>query len=240
MKFYLQTAGLHISVESIFDNVSQHCCEYLCDADENLDISVRTDYDMLRAEFDAMLAQMHYAPSPQEIEILVVHRLICDAALDFGLFMMHGAAIAVNNGAYLFIAKSGTGKTTHIRLWLKNLPDAFAVNGDKPLIKVTDSEVLACGTPWSGKERMNTNTMVPLRAIILMERSEDNSMEQVSFSQAFPMLLQQTYRPADADKMRKTLSLLSQLQGRVEFYRFRFNNMKDDAFDIAYRALVHE
>ena len=152
---------------------------------------------------------------------------------------MHGAVIALDDQtSFMFTAKSGTGKTTHIRKWLENAPGAFVVNGDKPLIKIADTEAIAYGTPWCGKEHLNTNIGVPLRAIVLMERSEDNAIEEITFSQAFPTLLQQTYRPADADKMRKTLSLLSALNGKMKFYRFRFNNLKPDAFRVSYEALT--
>ena len=85
---------------------------------------------------------------------------------------------------------------------------------------------------------MYTNTMVPLKSIILMERAEDNHIEQISFAEAFPKLLQQVYRPEDEEKMRKTLRLMQRLNGPVSFWRFQCNNFKDDCFDVAYNALV--
>ena len=151
---------------------------------------------------------------------------------------MHGAVIAYNNAAYMFTASSGTGKTTHIRKWLNNLPGAYVVNGDKPLIKITNAGAIACGTPWCGKEKFGKNCMVPMRAIVLMERGEDNIIQEISFGQAFTGLLQQTYMPKDVEKMKKTLALLSMLQGRVKFYRFLFNNKKDDSFEVAYNTIV--
>ena len=80
--------------------------------------------------------------------------------------------------------------------------------------------------------------MVPLKSIILMERAEENHIEQISFAQAFPTLLQQTYRPDDEEKMRKTLRLMQRLPPAVSFWRFQCNNFKDDCFDVAYNALV--
>lgn len=164
-----------------------------------------------------------------------------EALLEFDVLLMHGAVIAVNDKAYLFAAPSGTGKTTHILKWMEYLPDAFVVNGDKPFIKLgdgVDKSPLACGSPWAGKENMYTNNMVPLKAIILMERAEDNRIDRISFADAFPGLLQQTHRPKDTNKMRKTLKLLQQLHPAVKFYQFKCNNYKNDCFDIAYNALV--
>ena len=120
------------------------------------------------------------------------------------------------------------------------MEDAYVVNGDKPLIQITGTQAIACGTPWCGKEKMNTNIMVPLKAIVLMERGESNEIKEISYSEAFTTLLQQTYRPNDAGKMRKTLFLLSRMKGLIRFSRFIFNNMKEDAFDVAYRALAKE
>ena len=163
-----------------------------------------------------------------------------DALLDFDTVLMHGAVLAVENSAFLFSAPSGTGKTTHILKWQDHLPKAFVVNGDKPFIKFSEDGTppLACGSPWAGKENLYSNTMVPLKAIILMERAENNRIEPISFAQAFPFLLQQTYRPEDPEKMRKTLKLMQRLSPAVSFWRFQCNNFKDDCFDVAYNALV--
>ena len=159
--------------------------------------------------------------------------------IDHDTLLMHCATIAIQDSAYAFCAPSGTGKTTHILKWLEHLSNTVVVNGDKPFLKFTDSDtVYACGSPWAGKENMYTNTVVPLKSIILMERAENNCIEQISFSKAFPFLLQQVYRPDDEDKMRKTLRLMQRLNGRVSFWHFRCNNFKDDCFEIAYNALV--
>ena len=170
-----------------------------------------------------------------------VLRKISEVLLQFDVLLLHGAVVAVNGKSYLFTAPSGIGKTTHILKWLKHLPDACVVNGDKPFIKFggdNNTLPMACGSPWAGKENMYTNTMVPLNAIILMERSENNHITQISFDEAFPTLLQQTYRPESIEKMRKTLKLLQRINSTVKFYRFQCNNFKDDCFDVAYNALI--
>lgn len=62
--------------------------------------------------------------------------------------------------------------------------------------------------------------MVPLRAIFLLERNDKDNIEEISLGKAFPMLLQHTHHPADADTMRKTIELLKALEGKVKIYRF--------------------
>ena len=198
----------------------------------------RLDYELIH--YRATEKQPYLINERQEFVTLL--RMLSETLIDYDTFLMHGAVIAADGKAYLFTAPSGTGKTTHIRQWLERLPGAFVVNGDKPFIKTSGDGTppLACGSPWGGKENLYTDAMVPLKAVILMERAEDNHMERVSFAEAFPTLLQQVYRPEDKGKMRKTLQLMQRLNPAVSFWRFRCNNFKPDCFDTAYSALTGE
>ena len=159
--------------------------------------------------------------SPGYLETIGVYRQIVTAMTLFDTVLMHGSVVATAGQGYMFTAPSGTGKSTRTKLWLDNIRNSIVINGDKPLLKVTDEAVYAYGTPWCGKEGWNTNASVPLRAIFLLERSEGgNRIEEVSFAEAFPTLLRQTYRPDDADARRKTLRILQQMAGKVKVYRF--------------------
>ena len=116
------------------------------------------------------------------------------------------------------------------------------VNGDKPLIKIDDAQAIACGTPWCGKEGWNTNTMVSLRAIFLLERVADgeaDSIEELTFRKAFPYLLNQVYCPKEPELMKKTLSLLKTLDGRVKIYKFRSTPTKE-AVKLSYETAKPE
>lgn len=172
-----------------------------------------------------------------DAEHTVILRKISEKLLDHHTLMMHGAAISVHGSAYMFLAKSGVGKSTHIMKWRERLSDAYIVNGDKPFI-ITGDAPMVCGSPWSGKEHICSKQIVPLKSIVLMERANINRIERISFSDAFLGLYQQTFHPDDPDKARKVLAMLKSLEPNVTFYRFRFNNFKDDCFDVAYNALV--
>ena len=233
--FRISIAGHVLEIHSLYSKVKSFCKEYLCDDEPEILISV-TDEDIKKEQ--AHSEQFRGSVREGYLETLTVYRKICEALLQYNTFLMHGAAVAVGSQAFLFTAASGTGKTTHVRKWLENLDEAYIVNGDKPLIRITGREAIVCGTPWCGKERMGKNTMVPLKAVVLMERGEDNTISEISFGEAFPALLQQTYQTDDAEMTRKVLALLSQLKGRTRFYHFIFNNMKDDVFSVAYTALM--
>lgn len=232
--FCIEIAGKVIGIETLYEETYSTCKEYLCDLEPEILISINKkdiEYEREEALRANILREDGY------LETLAVYRKISEAMLQYDTFLMHGAVIAVGDNAYMFTAESGTGKTTHIKKWLENIEDAFVVNGDKPLIKLMNNHVIACGTPWCGKEKMGTNTMVNLRAIVLMIRGENNEIEEITYQQAFSPILQQTYRPDDTDSMFRTLKLVSQLKGKVRFLRFVFNNYKDDAFSIAYNTL---
>ena len=235
--FGISIAGYTLQVETFYVNTFRMCSGYLYDLrDQMPDIRISITMDDIEYERkEAMSANLRRDDG--YLETLAVYRQISEAMLDYDTFLMHGAVIAVENRGFMFTAESGTGKTTHIRKWLQNLEKSYVVNGDKPLIKITEDQILACGTPWCGKERMGTNTMVDLKAIVLMERAIDNSINEISYNEAFTLLLQQTYRPNGTEKVFKTLRLISRLKEKVHFYRFRFNNMKDDTFSVAYNVL---
>ena len=110
------------------------------------------------------------------------------------------------------------------------------VNDDKPLIRITDNAAIAYGTPWNGKHRLSTNIGVPLKAVCQLERSTENRIEQVSYPEIFPVLFQQTYRPADAVGMAGTLNLLDRLGQTVKFYRLGCN-MDISAAELSYNTM---
>lgn len=237
--FRIDMAGRIIEIHSLYPKVYEMCKRFYSESVLEPDIQIDIIEDEI-VEEQLQAGEHYFSLNSDYFETLVIYRKISENMLHFNTFLMHGAVVAFGKEAFLFTAESGTGKTTHVKKWLENKNDCYIVNGDKPLIKITDSQAIACGTPWSGKEHLYTNCMVPLKAIVLMERSEDNFIENISFGDAFTFLLKQTHRPNDTKLMIKTLELLKQLNGKVSFYKYHFNNLKEDAFDVSFNALVHE
>ena len=157
--------------------------------------------------------------------------------IDYDTFLFHGSCVAVDGLGYLFTAKSGTGKSTHTWLWREYLGDrAVMVNDDKPLIRADGKSIAVFGTPYNGKHRLGENISVPLKAVCILERSKENHIEKISRGQAYAMLLQQTYRPADPLLMKKTLTLIDRLAGRVKLYKLSCN-MDIEAAKVAYESM---
>ena len=240
MEFTIKLAGKNIFVKSLYDEVYGLCRDYLTDAEPDMTVTVSEEdiaYERVRNAQEAQMEGIPVVEYPDAyLEMLAVYRKIAAGMLDYDTMLMHGAVVAVEDKAWLFTAPSGTGKTTHIRLWLDNIPGSYVINGDKPLIHVGE-DVIAYGTPWAGKEGMNTNAGVRLCGIVFLERAQSNSMEKISFSQALPGLVQQSFRPADKESLECTLRLISELGKRVPLYRLGCN-MDPEAARVAYDALA--
>lgn len=92
------------------------------------------------------------------LESLAVYRKISEAVLDYDAFLFHCSAVAVDGEAYLFTAPSGTGKSTHTRLWRERFGErAVMINDDKPLIRMEEGTFYVYGTPWNGKHHLSVN-----------------------------------------------------------------------------------
>lgn len=171
------------------------------------------------------------------LETLAVYRKIADCLLSCDTLLFHGSVIAVDGEGYLFTAKSGTGKSTHTRLWREYFGErAVMVNDDKPLLHITDSGVTAYGTPWDGKHRLSTNIAVPLKGICILTRNAKNHIEPVEPHAVYPLIVQQTNRSLSADGMKHTLSLIDRMLHVVPVYRLGCN-MDIEAARVAYEGM---
>ena len=238
--FIIRVANRNIMVHSVHPEIHDLCKPYLVEGNATPEIEIRTDESLIRAEIQRLKLTNRLVIDLAGVEWLLLHRLISENLLAYNTLLMHGAVIALDNTAYMFTANSGVGKTTHIQKWLENVNGTYVVNGDKPYIVVRKNgkPPLACGSPWAGKEHLQTNIVVPMKSIILLERADDNRMECISFAQAFPYLFQQVYRSIEREKMHQTIILMQRLSKAVSFWRFQCNNFKDDCIDVAYNAII--
>ena len=135
---------------------------------------------------------------------------------------------------------SGTGKSTHIKLWRKRFGKAVGIiNGDKPLISVPPDEIRVWGTPWDGKEHWSANRSAPIAGICQIARGVENEICRVSSGEALSVLFSQTYRPTTEAGMRKTVQLLAEISQRVPFWRLKCN-MSTEAAEVSYAAMRGE
>lgn len=103
--------------------------------------------------------------------------------------LMHASLVRNNNYGYAFIAKSGTGKSTQVSMWLRFIAGSDLMNDDNPIIRFIDNEFWIFGSPWSGKTPCYRNVKAKLGAITRIDRASNNSMEKLPPIQAFASLL---------------------------------------------------
>lgn len=77
--------------------------------------------------------------------------LYAQAALVRDAVSVHASCVSLEGRGYLFLGRSGTGKSTHARRWMEAFPGCRLLNDDNPVLRVEDGTVTAYGTPWSGK-----------------------------------------------------------------------------------------
>lgn len=105
-----------------------------------------------------------------------------------GTLEMHSSVVVNKGKAYLFLGKSGTGKSTHSRLWLDNIEGSELLNDDNPIIRVTDDGVVAYGSPWSGKTACYKNESAPVGAFVQIRQCPENRIFRMSLPQAYATL----------------------------------------------------
>lgn len=225
--FQMKLAGVNIEVECKNGREYSKCKPYLASFETPEIVVGASEEEIIERQKtrEQMLGRpISEADEVEGIESQIIYEKIVGQMIQHKILLMHGSVVALENCACMFTAPSGVGKTTRTRLWLQEYPSSFVVNGDKPLIRVDENEVIACGTPWCGKEGWNKNVMIPLQAIFLLERVDndrDSSIKEVSFTEALPMLLSQTYCPSGLGKICNVVRLLRDFDGKVKFYLFR-------------------
>lgn len=150
--------------------------------------------------------------------------------------MLHSSCVEKDGYAYLFSARSGTGKSTHTHLWMKNLPNTRIINDDKPALVCENDKWYAYGTPFSGKTDENINTKVPVRALVFLHRSPENKVERIASSEAVALFLSQTINPKKRELAIEMLEILDKLLKSVPVFSLGCN-MDDEAAEISYNEI---
>ncbi|MBO5128814.1 MAG: hypothetical protein J6B95_00500 [Oscillospiraceae bacterium] len=240
-KFTIQLSSHIINVSATYRSTSEYCSHFYTEASPDFSITITPEDIAFERTKSAREDALEGIPvrnfSDAYLETLAVQRKITEELFAYDTLLFHGSVVAVDGVGYLFTAKSCTGKSTHTRLWREVFGDrAVMVNDDKPFLRITKDGVLACGSPWNGKHGLGANITVPLKAICILERGEENRICQIPAKEAVFMLLQQSNRPMDPRKMPKYLELLDRLSEGVSFYRLQCN-MEPEAAKIAYEMM---
>ncbi|MCS4227899.1 hypothetical protein [Sphingobacterium sp. BIGb0165] len=97
------------------------------------------------------------------------------ASLLHDTIMIHASVVNHEGNGIAFLGKSGTGKSTHSRLWLTHIPNTVLLNDDNPAIRITAAGIFIYGTPWSGKTPCYKNERLPLKAFVRLQQAPTNT-----------------------------------------------------------------
>ncbi len=138
-----------------------------------------------------------------------------------GMYAIHSASVLYKEKAWLFSAPSGTGKSTHARLWT-TYSDAEDINGDLNLIGILNGIPTVFGIPWCGTSEIFSNRDYPLGGVVFLKQAPENSIEKLNFEKALVTLSRRTISPlwnsASLEKMINDLEPVSEAVTSLRLY----------------------
>ncbi len=219
----VELAGISVGIDNRFKYVEHLVRDYVTDKAPEFTVSASDE------EIERERTQSGPQFPDGYLESIVVYRAIAERLPAYDAFVFHGAVLSLDGLGYAFTARSGVGKTTHTRLWLRHFADrCHYVNGDKPIIRFIDGTPYAFGTPWMGKENYGTNERVPLVGIAFLERGITNSAYPIDADTVSSKLLSQMYVPRNRLMAVRLLSLCDRILDTVKLVELKCN-MEPDA-----------
>jgi hypothetical protein len=212
----------------------QCCSDYLSEGEKPLLKIAASDEDLA---YEQEHSEEGVKFSKAYLEFIALYRKFCEKVLDYGVVLCHGSVVELDGKAYMFTAPSGTGKSTHAKMWRQHFGDKVTmINDDKPLLKFKEDGIYAYGTPWDGKHHLSTNTCAKLAGICFLHQAEENSIRKIGAEESVVLLMNQIYRPRDMEGLMKTMDYVDRLIEEVPMYSMGCTISKDAA-EMAYKAM---
>ena len=232
--FTMEVAGLAVGVQPLFQSTIEYCRAYLTQKAPEFSVQLTWEdlaYEQKLLEQEAVKEGLKLRKFKEPfLERSCIQRRVADYLLGRDVLMLHGSTIAVDDLAYLFTAPCGTGKSTHTRLWRELFGQrAVMVNDDKPFLQISDSGVVAYGSPWSGKHGLASNVRVPLKGICLLRRGAENVIAPGDPGQIKAELYEQAHESEDPSLVEKAHCLVDALVEKVSLWSMACNKEPEAA-----------
>lgn len=226
-------ADLNIKINNKYRYTSELCKNYLA---ENQNITPDFEVSPTREDYEKD-KEFLKDYSDGYLEGISIYRQIARKLPDYDAMVMHACVVEMDGRGYGFSAPSGTGKSTHARLWLSAFEDrAKIVNGDKPIIRIIDGKLFAYGTPWCGKEGYNLNTKVPLECICFLSQAKNNEIKSIDAKTALSKIFTQLLIPETNEQTDSFFKMLDFIFENVNFFSLGCNMNKEAAY-VAYEGM---
>ncbi len=218
-------AGLRMDIRNKYSFTDRFCREYLSsDQTSPADIVAQVSYEDFLDEKGRSKGF-----SDGYIENLCIYRQICRQITVRNRFLLHSSIVEYKGNAYAFLGRSGTGKSTHSKLWLQYVDGAKILNGDKPILHATEKGVIVYGTPWMGKEQFGYNGEAPLKGLCFLEQAPENEIVKLSVKDTVKHIFPQVMHPVEEEYATKTLELIDKLVLGTPSYLLRCTISKEAA-----------
>ena len=226
-----------------FDEGQATCRFYRCDSSYMLRIEGAECSVVVVCDEGVKCASVNIpaAVTPQYVSYLrfAVWFVVGMAMVLDGVSAVHASTIVCHDKAVMFLGESGTGKSTHTRLWLDNIEGAELLNDDSPFVFEDVGCVCACGSPWSGKTPCYKNKYYPLAAVVRLSQAPHNKIYKLSKLQAIGAMLP-SMPPAfvyDKSLEEALLAVLSKVLSHVPVYHLECLPDADAAF-LSYKTVM--
>ena len=237
----MKIAGQTARISALFDSTAAYCRPYF--SEDAPDFSVTVTRDMLIFEQDALDQEAREEGfrlrtfTDPFLERAAIQRAFAEHLFGKNVLLLHGSAVAVDGNGYLFMARSGTGKSTHTRFWRELFGErATMINDDKPFVCLRDDGVRICGSPWSGKHGLDANVCVPLQGICILQRGSHDTIRPITPDIALEMLRKQAYCPLSPEKLQIFLHLVDKLSIRIPLWQMECTK-SPQAAQVAWAAM---
>lgn len=216
-------------------------CRYSRDPEGRIFLATYYNDEYSKVDIHLLRSQNHPHFSNLDWEYALTGFAFQDRLTVLGHGIIHASSLAWRNNGVAFSANSGTGKSTHVGLWSQRFGDEVEViNDDKPAIVFEDDVPMLCGTPWSGKTSLNVNRKVPLKAIVFIERGQENSIRRLDTLDSYFNLSSQIARPYyDAGVGEKMIEFAEHLLATVPIYGLACN-ISTEAVDTVVNEIFPE
>ena len=159
------------------------------------------------------------------------------AGLRLGAVPVHSSVAMCDGKAVMCLGESGTGKSTHTRLWINNIGRAWLLNDDSPIVRYSDGEVRVYGSPWSGKTDCYIAENYPIAGFLRLEQKKENTIRRLGTVESFTAL--QPSCPPCMAKEERCMDLLVAFISKVIERVYRMGCLPDaDAARLSHKTIM--
>lgn len=155
-----------------------------------------------------------------EFEYVLSGMMFFEIAMNNGYLPIHASAISINNKAILLSGPSHSGKSTQTKFVLDRFPKAIIINEDKPLIYENNEKLYVCGSPWSGKNVLNTNMQVEVLGIFFINKASTPKLVTLSKKEKLKEIMKNIHRSGDGYNINQMVRLVEKILHQTKVFRY--------------------